>query len=546
MRRPLAWPRPWPPAVRAFPALLRAPRAEGVGAFLRGPQPPLSSRPRGTSGSGPDGPSAEGSKEFDRLASKRRKVGPSWEDVQAQARAGVLDACVSLVARCHSSNALVVGCLNGEGFINMQMLRTSVEDSLRDRRTSTIQKRVRSLIQYEDWLTSRGRPLLAFLEQDLYEYARHLADTGAPPTRASAFLEAAVWACHLLGFDAEPFALGSRRVRGAALQSFERKRMLKQRDVLSLPQLLAVERAVGEGPAQQAVFAGFLCLLIYGRLRFGDAMYVEEEPQIRGQYLEVALSRTKTSGRSGRRRLLLRTAAEAVGVGGTEWAKLWLAARQATKLRAAPGLPLMPRPEGQSWGSMPLTNFEATRWFREILGATGPSGNVGMHSCKATLLAMAAREGIPLASRKLLGYHTSSQEETAILYSRDAMSAPLRELSVMLSRVREGQGGPSVPQQTATAERLPAPSSPEPIFGPSDPSDSEESSSESDGSVLELPATPPTGELIFHTLRGTVHELSSTAGRTRCGRSVSDRYAPLPAGGDGLEGGERRCRACFP
>ena len=93
-----------------------------------------------------------------------------------------------------------------------------------------------------------------------------------------------------------------------------------------------------------------------------------------------------------------------------------------------------------TWKTTPLLNYDANRWLRAMLGLSPATAkqNVGMHSCKVTLLAWAARYGLSLADRKLLGYQTSSQDETALLYSRDAMSSPLRELSRMLADIRKG------------------------------------------------------------------------------------------------------------
>ena len=97
-----------------------------------------------------------------------------------------------------------------------------------------------------------------------------------------------------------------------------------------------------------------------------------------------------------------------------------------------------------------MSSHEATVWMRELLspanafsgGVRRPVDNLGTHSCKVTLLAWAAKGGLSLEHRKLLGYHTSSADETALLYSRHAMAEPLRALSRLVEAVRVGQFRP--------------------------------------------------------------------------------------------------------
>ena len=233
-------------------------------------------------------------------------------------------------------------------------------------------------------------------------------------------------------FRVDEDALHSRRVTGAVLQSSERKRLLLQRDPLRLQSLYRLETAIWDGDPKQAVFCGFLLFLTYSRFRFTDAQRIEHEPVLEGEYLEAVASRTKTSNRAQRRRRMLSVSAPATGVvdrpGG--WSAKWLSLRKEQGLQAALGQPLMPVPTATGWGSRALSSHEATVWMRELL-APAPGGvrhqpdNLGTHSCKVTLLAWAAKAGLPLEHRKLLGYHTSSADETALLYSQHAMAEPL-------------------------------------------------------------------------------------------------------------------------
>jgi len=251
------------------------------------------------------------------------------------------------------------------------------------------------------------------------------------------------------------------------------------------------------------------------------------------------MSRTKTSNRSGRRRRLLRVAAEAHGVGGSPCAASWLRARQETGLKAGVGIPLMPAPDqSQGWSTVPLGNYSATRWLLAILSEGAPLSsvvNIGMHSCKVTLLSWAAKYGLALQTRKLLGYHTSSQDETAILYSRDAMAAPLRELSRLIDAVRSGAFVPDQGRSgTFHSGTLPLESavlSDSTASGLSEDSNASEAVRQvADLHPLRVPPTWDSLPLYQHRERGTFHVLrpSHEPPTLVCGRPVSGAFSACP------------------
>ena len=88
----------------------------------------------------------------------------------------------------------------------------------------------------------------------------------------------------------------------------------------------------------------------------------------------------------------------------------------------------------------------ANIWMREMLASPGcppgPSQSIGTHSCKATLLSWCAKYGLPVADRRLLGYHTKPKDISVLEYSRDAQAGPLRKLVDVLSAIKEGQFQP--------------------------------------------------------------------------------------------------------
>ena len=70
------------------------------------------------------------------------------------------------------------------------------------------------------------------------------------------------------------------------------------------------------------------------------------------------------------------------------------------------------------------------------------SQRLGMHSLKILLLSWLAKAGISLEVRNLLGYHSSGAAESSLLYARDALAGPLRELHTVLIHVRSGRFDP--------------------------------------------------------------------------------------------------------
>ena len=64
------------------------------------------------------------------------------------------------------------------------------------------------------------------------------------------------------------------------------------------------------------------------------------------------------------------------------------------------------------------------------------------HSLKATMLAWAAMAGWSLELRRFLGHHQQPGDQSALTYSRDAMSAPMTALVRMLDDISSGRFDP--------------------------------------------------------------------------------------------------------
>lgn len=103
--------------------------------------------------------------------------------------------------------------------------------------------------------------------------------------------------------------------------------------------------------------------------------------------------------------------------------------------------PLLPSPKGcEGWSNRPLTSGEASMWLRELLIAGGADPGhvvlISSHSLKATVLSWAAKKGIPIEVRRLLGHHLPPGDISAINYSRDALAGPMQFLVDLLSSIR--------------------------------------------------------------------------------------------------------------
>ena len=88
----------------------------------------------------------------------------------------------------------------------------------------------------------------------------------------------------------------------------------------------------------------------------------------------------------------------------------------------------------------------AGEWLRNLLKNTETVGDIRIatHSCKATLLAWSARAGFDHDVRRLLGYHSGSADQSVLVFSRDAISHPLRFLMDLIGKVAGGSFDPNL------------------------------------------------------------------------------------------------------
>ena len=445
-----------------------------------------------------------------------------------------------------------------------------LDDVFAKKKTGTLEVRASALMLFIRWCQAKGFQPFPVTEPLAYVYVDELRKNNAPPTRANSFRSAMAFCKGALLLQNIDEILMSSRVTGSAHRSFLTKRLLKQRDALTVSQVQVLEHVVcGSFPLKDRIFAGHCLLCVFGRLRFGDSQNIEDEPELEEDFVECGISMHKTVHLAGRARRLLPVVAPTVGVTGENWGEAFLDARQEATLRAWPGMPFMPAPVlGAGWSAGKLQTTEAAMWLCELLHRHGVPKeqltNVGAHSLKATALSWLSKAGVGEKARRLLGYHVKPKDSSVVLYSRDALAGGLSELVRVIKAIRDGKFRPDVsrsgrwvqtpeefePQRSADGlsdddEHLDVggedhSSIAEEIGGEGEEclaivadqtSESEEEvegEESADERNVEAVVTnlvgPPrkaTSHLYRHSLTGTVHKGSIEEGKLACGRKIN-------------------------
>ena len=284
----------------------------------------------------------------------------------------------------------------------------------------------------------RGTYMLSWLMLDILQ---HLLFFGH-------FLVSLTFCNYILGLTGADEAISSQRVQGCARESYLTKRRLQQRPPLRVEYVKALEIYVSDmaGSARDVYAAGCFLLCIYMRARFSDMQHmtdiIADEVHVNGRlcgYIESKVTRSKSAYTTERKTMLLPMASPLIGVSGRNWFAKWQQARVECAVPRGEGLPLLPQPAANGWLRIPMTAASGGDWLRKILHAHNFSreqvDRIGTHSCKATCLSWLAKAGVDLASRRLLGYHVDPATKTCLVYSRDAVSGPLRELDRIIGLI---------------------------------------------------------------------------------------------------------------
>ena len=89
-----------------------------------------------------------------------------------------------------------------------------------------------------------------------------------------------------------------------------------------------------------------------------------------------------------------------------------------------------------------MESAEVSEFLRRYFHALGFGQelvrDVASHSMKACLLSVAAKFGLSLQHRQLLGYHVAKGERSALNYGRDNLGEPVAALQTAIEAVRDG------------------------------------------------------------------------------------------------------------
>ena len=284
-----------------------------------------------------------------------------------------------------------------------------------------------------------------------------------------------------------------------------------------------------------------------------ETAFIDTDEKGTPTFIETRTGRHKTMSAQMHRYQFLPMVAPVKGVHGGDWSTPWMAKRKQLGLEFPPSGLVMPAPDKHGIPTeRPLESGECGKWLRRLLQLDVIEGQasdrrVSSHSLKCTFLSFAAKRGLPVPERLMLGYH-SSQMHMAMVYSRDGAASSLLLLEKLIDeifkgsfkpdstrsgRVLEVQDQPSGSQSTAVKLEIIEISDEEVAEPSSVESDSSGSTSGSDSGDNDIPADhclnrrfappePPAGYQRWqHSKLKTIHVTEPGYVRVFvCGRSV--------------------------
>ena len=319
------------------------------------------------------------------------------------------------------------------------------------RAPTTVRKRGMAILRLCDHLEEHGLERFPMREITFYRFLCSQKTEGAPASRLQGVMQAVTFCRHVLDMPELQTVLDSRRCIGVARETCPCERL--QASPLTVAELLTLHAVVDDASdTWDAIFAGAALLCCYTRGRWGDLMRSESAILDKDEdgvpvFLETRTGRHKTMSAQMHRHQFLPMVAPVKGVHGADWATPWIQHRTEMGLSFPPEGLIMPAPGEDGMATQrPLESGECGKWLRRLLNvedATGPhSGRrVSSHSLKCTVLSYAAKRGLPVPDRLMLGYH-SSQMHMAMVYSRDGAAASLLLLERLIDEIARGKFRP--------------------------------------------------------------------------------------------------------
>ena len=164
---------------------------------------------------------------------------------------------------------------------------------------------------------------------------------------------------------------------------------------------------------------------------------------------------------------------------------------------------------------------------------------LGTHFVKATALSWCAKFGLERVTRATLGYHASGRQGTELIYGRDNIAAPLRDLEHVILEVATKR---FFPDSTRSGYISKKPDEQYEVLSDSSSQGSENEDQQWSASSDQCPLEER--GLFRHKISRVIYVCDSEEGLVfKCQRKVSSSYAALPSAPLVMH---PLCKQCFP
>ncbi len=342
---------------------------------------------------------------------------------------------------------------------------------------STVTGRANAMLSYLRWHTIEfpAEKFLPLSESHTWEYVSFLHKSGAPASRASAFVQSCRFAHFVLGIRGADDIFNSGRIVGLSDIQLADKAVTKQARPLTVFEMQQLHNIASSSDRhlKDKVIASHLLLMAYCRCRHSDTLQIEDvehDHSEKAGYIQLRTRYHKGSKTAAKKSLLLPIVASSAGVGSPEWIQLWWENRVQAKLPVSGFLngPLLPAPRADEggWTARPVTSTEISDILKAFLSC--PEDRfLTSHSLKVTTLSWCSKGGVCKEHRRLLGRHSSAVVDADSIYARDLMISPVDSLDKVMSAICEGRFYPDAPRsqywpQLEPLSRTPVPMTADP------------------------------------------------------------------------------------
>jgi hypothetical protein len=382
----------------------------------------------------------------------RRLANLPWRETEEKSRAFALARWRMIIQT--DANSFGIGKQMLSDIMNLctdEQLTSSIDDIFSMKATRTLLKRSSDLFKYISWCRQLRKAPFPLSESQTYQYIREKCMRFA--SSASSFRESISFAHGMLQLVGAEDVLNSVRIKGLCSKTKATKRPLQQAKVLTVRQVKHLESIVlSNADIQDRVMAGYCLVCLNSRARWNDIQFptrLSEDRDGLGQgFYQIDVRIVKTSSTAEKKAMLLPVTGIIDGLEHSNWFDKWVNDRTSAGL---PNIncesPLMPGVlVNGKWDKAPLSTSQASKWIRELLKPCTTHEHdllkTSSHSLKATTLSWAAKYGLSIEDRKLLGYHVLDSANSTLHYSRDALSGPLRRMQEIYTSIRNGTFDP--------------------------------------------------------------------------------------------------------